>query len=606
MKWIRFKTLQKRLFAYYSIFFVTLLTAIAAILFFFYHNVTRENIINNQIQLNHAITNSINQELDTLNNFSMNLVYSNMVREHFKEKLSKAPNSPESYQDEFSEVTTLIDVILAVISSSQPAKQANIYDLNGKMVGAGEFNGQIIVNLKDRAWYEETMALHGNKYVSLLDNNQLFLMSRSEGKKHLALTRVFKNQNYVNQGIVEILQDADRFFRYPNELRSQNPNLEIYVLNQNNQQFYPYSEESTGQYYSNLISKHDFQDNQSYDVHDPQGTLKLLSYSTTDEMNWKVIVVQEKLDVFAYLSQLQKIFIILLASTLFVILIISYFVSKRVTKPLEYLRLKIRDLNPLDRPNYPPEIAEQTISSIEEIDSLHSTFVSMSEKLRKSINDVVQAREKEMDAKFLALQAQMNPHFLYNNLANISVMAEEGMNKQIVKLSENMSFMLRYISQMNKKGVKLKEEMDYTLRYLECMDIRYEENLDYYIDIPNEMDSIKIPMLIVQPLVENSIKHGFHIEPPWHIEITGKYEKDFWEITVRDNGPGFEPLVIKSLEDLSISMDANEDIPDLHIDGMGIKNILLRIKMMYRDQSYLHIQNHEKRGASITIGVRTQ
>ncbi|UFT98388.1 histidine kinase [Radiobacillus kanasensis] len=604
MKRIRFKTLQKRLFTYYSLFFVTLLVIIATIVFYFYNNVTRTNIIENQIQLNHAIVNSLNQELNTINNFSMNLVFSNMVREHFKEELSKVPNSNINYKEDYSEVTTLIDVILAIISSSQPAKQANIYDFNGKMLGAGEFNGQILTDLKQKPWFDKTMELHGNKYLSLMESNQIPTMTSNEGNTYLALTRVFKNQNYVNQGIVEILQDADRFFSYLNEIKTQNENLEIYVLNSTNQLFYPYKQTSKQQaiVYNNHINKNQLQEDHTYDVKGPSETTKLLSYSTTDNMDWRVIVLQDKSKLFAFLNQLTIVFVLLLISTLFVILGISYLVSKRVTSPLENLRVAIQDLDPLDLSNSNRKKSELTNSSIEEIDALHSTFQKMSEKLSESIEELVVAREQEMDAKFLALQSQMNPHFLYNNLANINVMAEEGMNDKIIRLSENMSFMLRYISQMNRKGVKLKEEIDYTVRYLECMDIRYEENLSYSIHIPEGMKEVSVPMLLVQPLVENSIKHGLNIDPPWHISIEGKCDSDIWRVTVTDNGPGFEPSVIKQLQELCNKLDEKVDIPDLHIDGMGIKNIIIRLKLMYGEDAYINIENHNCRGASITIG----
>ncbi|MGZ4159923.1 MAG: sensor histidine kinase [Neobacillus sp.] len=613
---LKFKTLQQSLFTYYSAFFIGFIIIIGLLLFMYFVNFTKSNVSEQQKQLSTSIVNFLDQEITKVNNFSMNIVYSNLVKEHFNHDLSpityqkgnQNSNTPEMYTN----VTTLINVIMTIISSSETARQANIYDFNGNMVGAGDFNGELSVDLKKEPWYKETLKKDGWKYISLLDGNDLppQLRNSKTNKKFISLTRVYKNSNYVSQGIVEIQQDCDTMFKYLNDLTRGNHNLKIYVIDSEGNFFYPYTgdkENKEGIYYKNLIKQKQLIPKTTNQITNPINHSKqLMTYSTLESTGWTIIITQGQTALFSYLNQLTKIFILVIFITLLLILIISYTVSKRVTSPLENLQRAIRkmDLDDLSKKDIPS--VKKDSGSIGEIDALNIAFNRMNQKLAQSFNEVLAARSQELDAKFLALQSQMNPHFLYNNLMNISVMAEEGMNNQIITLCDNIAFMLRYISTQNKKGVPLSSEIDYTKRFLDCMKIRYEENLTYHVDIPNQMNDIIVPMLIVQPLVENSIKYGLNTSPPWTISIKGEIENNQWRVTITDNGPGFDPSVINELDHFMESTNDFLHIPDLQINGMGLKNIYIRLKLMYQKDTFFKIQNNGNTGVSVSIGGKLQ
>ncbi|MBA4493824.1 sensor histidine kinase [Paenactinomyces guangxiensis] len=609
---LKFKTLQQKLFAYYSAFFIGFIIIIGLLLFIYFVNYTKNNVSAQQKQLSTSIASFLDQEITKMNNFSMNIVYSNIVKEHFNHDLSPityqksnlSSHTPEMYKN----VTTLIDVILSIISSSETARQANIYDFNGRMVGAGYFNGELSVELQKKPWYAETMKKDGSKYISMIKSHDLppQLQNSKRDQKFIALTRVYKNSNYTSQGIIEILQDCDKLFKYLNDLRKTNANLKIYVIDSDGNFFYPYNsdeDKKEGIYYKNLITMQRLGPETTHQITSPvTHDHQLMTYAVLDQTGWTVIITQSQKELFSYLDQLSKIFFLLTLITLLFILIISYMLSKKMTLPLKRLQKAIRklDIDDLSKSDFP--VVNEEKSSIAEIDDLNRAFNKMNKKLSHSFKELLISRSKELDAKFLALQSQMNPHFLYNNLTNIRVMAEEGMNDQIVTLCDNISFMLRYISAQNKKGVSLESEIDYTKRYLDCMKIRYEENLTYHFDIPEQMYDLTVPRLIIQPLVENSIKYGLDTPPPWSIFVHGTIENEKWRITVSDNGPGMDPSVRKQFYDF---MNSSKDIlhtPDLQINGMGLKNIFIRLKLMFQDDACFEIKNLDDRGLSVTIG----
>lgn len=602
-------TIQSRLFTYYSIFFISFLIIIAFFLYVFFTDYTSGNVRIQQEQLSSSIVHSLDQEILNMNNLSMSIVYSNLVKDHFQRNLTPAIDTDHINPEEYRQVTTLIDVILNVITSTQTAKQANIYDLHRTMIGAGQFNGQISADVKNKPWHKETMARNGVKYISIIDLLHLPLPMRpyNNEQNYVALTRVYKDRNYIEQGIIEILQDSSTFFGYLYELQEANPHLHIYVLDKDQTLIYPLdpNQQEIGIYYNSYIEDLFLDPLQTHSLSSPvDGSTQILTYSTSNQSDWTIIITQPEEVLFAYVRQLNIIFILLLLLALLLTLFVTYVVSKKVTQPLMKLQQAIKNINIDNLSSRNAYIPLENKSTMIEIKDLTDSFNRTNKKLADSLHQLLEARQQEMNAKFLALQSQMNPHFLYNNLTNISVMAEEGMNPEIVKLCNNMSYMLRYISTENHKGVSISAEIDYTEKYLNLMKIRYEDNFTYFIDISESLKEIIIPKLVIQPLVENCIKHGLNNSPPWHIHIEGKIESNKWIIRVTDNGTGFDPQVLSQLNLFFQSFKAVSEAPSLKVDGMGLKNIFIRLKHLYQEDAYMEIVNLPDMGASIYIGGR--
>jgi two-component system sensor histidine kinase YesM len=614
----RFGTLQQSLFAYYSAVFIIFSLIVAGLLYVFLASDIRHRSEDQQRQLGVSIVSNLDQEVVKMNNFSMNIVYSNLVKEHFSHYLAPAEDSEQTMTSDpalYKDTTTLIDVILAIISSSNTAKQANIYDVNGKMLGAGAFNGQLSVDLTKRPWYKETWERSGWRVIQLLEGGAL-PMPTGEGKSdqsYISLTRVYKDGNYVSQGVVEILQDAGTLFQHLNDLQASNDDLRIYVVDEQNTRLYPLSsvdDASQASHFDDvdLIQNLSFPPDTMQEITDPLNHSKqMMTYMTSQETGWTVVVMQSKQSLFASLNRMAVMFIGATLATLMLILVLSYLISKRVTLPLHRLQRIIQktgendlvsgqDSGQLFKLEHP--------GSIREMDELNDTFIRLNQQLVQSFQDRLAMKSQETEARLLALQSQMNPHFLYNNITNISIMAEEGMNEQIVAFCANIASMLRYISTPGKNGVPLSQELDYCERYLECMKIRFEDDLHYEFHIPEEMQLIQVPMLMVQPLLENAMKYGLGDTPPWKLNITGDMdaEQQTWQIHVEDNGPGMEPEALAKIMHYIEQSQEWERMPDLEINGMGLKNIWVRLKLWYGTAARMQITNKPSGGVQITIG----
>jgi hypothetical protein len=136
----------------------------------------------------------------------------------------------------------------------------------------------------------------------------------------------------------------------------------------------------------------------------------------------------------------------------------------------------------------------------------------------------------------LALQAQMDPHFVYNMLATIGIMAEEGMVREIAESVEHLTHLLRYISSGKSSVVTLGEELEYARRYLACLKVRFRDGLLFDIQVPPQLLEVRVPKLIVQPIIENAMKYAVSQAPPWHLSIRGQ-AGGRWTLRIHDDSP---------------------------------------------------------------------
>ena len=133
------------------------------------------------------------------------------------------------------------------------------------------------------------------------------------------------------------------------------------------------------------------------------------------------------------------------------------------------------------------------------------------------------------------------------------------------------------------------------------MKIRYQEDLQYELSISDELMGQSIPKLIIQPLVENCMKHAIHVEAPWNIVVKGYVTGEEWQINVLDNGPGMSEEKRRLLADRIGELEATGRFPGLRIEGMGLLNIYFRLKFTYGERMVFAIEERNE-GFSITIG----
>lgn len=239
----------------------------------------------------------------------------------------------------------------------------------------------------------------------------------------------------------------------------------------------------------------------------------------------------------------------------------------------------------------------QTLDGDDEFADIDRGISKMADKLKKSINERYIMETERKKAELLALQMQINPHFMFNTLETINSFAKQARCSEISAISRMMAEILRYNISNNDEGhVRLKQEIEHITSYLGIQKIRYGNRFDIIYDIPKELEDSKILKFILQPIVENTIKYAIQAgNDNYLIAITAEAADGILTITIQDDGVGMSAerleMVRKNLNSQNI----------LTTKSIGLKNVHSRIQIAYGTQYGVSIDSKEKVGTRVQI-----
>lgn len=276
---------------------------------------------------------------------------------------------------------------------------------------------------------------------------------------------------------------------------------------------------------------------------------------------------------------------------------VTYLLAKQLTEPIRGIQ---NSISKLQLTNLHPQSVPQYENSADELTQLGHAYTDMVERLQLSLEETVAARSHETEARMRALQAQMNPHFLYNTITVISIKAEDNDDPEVVGMCECLTGMLRYVTRSSNPQVTLGQELDYLEQYLYLMRCRYPDRFTVELHVPEEMKGLSVPKLVLQPLVENSFRHGFGSAEHWSLSLTAQVADGKWAISIADNGVGFAPETLSELERRFAA--AKGDFDQTPCDHIGLANIFERLRFRYHENAVFHIENLSDGGCRVTIG----
>lgn len=543
--------------------------------------------------------------VDSLDTASQNIIYSNLVKSHFAKYVGYAVSQSESDYDSLQNTKVLNDLLVAIIGPNTLVDQTYLYGLDEGVFGVGRDNHTRNESVKDCSWYERVNSTHGEKCIYVDKDSRLTPYSSYElGSYFLSLTRKYYNSLNVPQGFIETKKSMTQITDAIESLNL-SYNEEIYVFNDNGDLLYPYVSKDFSEAkastcksicFDDSVSKRPLRNSFLKEKSDNYYLYQQSSYS-----GFTTVAVVSKRQLLEPIRDYLIQTIIFLVLGGFAMALVSYYIAKKISNPLDliYSQISTFDISSNDLETKElPEIE----TSIIEINGLYKALIQMQTKTREALEHELQLQNREMQSRMLALQAQMNPHFLYNSLATIQALADEGMTDEVYYLCQNISDILRYISSDSDQMVFLRDEIKHTKSYLECMKLRYDNQLTYEISIPDEMMEYKIPKLCLQLIVENAIKFSTKKKGPWTIKIDGLNVSPYWEIHVSDNGPGFSEDALNILHKKIEEIDQTGSLPNLEISGMGLMNIYIRFKLLYKGKHVFRLSNNTTEGARVTIG----
>ena len=242
-----------------------------------------------------------------------------------------------------------------------------------------------------------------------------------------------------------------------------------------------------------------------------------------------------------------------------------------------------------------------THDNVDEITELGMSFNIMIGKIKELLDSKIKEQENLKKAELRALQAQINPHFLYNTLDTIIWMAEAKKTDQVIEIVSALSSFFRISLSKGMDWITIGEEVERTRSYLTIQKMRYRDIMDFEIEVEDEVSNFTVLKLILQPLVENALYHGIKNKRQGGIIIVRAKRKSENEVLleVDDNGIGFTPEKLARLQ-----AELEDDSGEIKLEsGFGIGNVNQRVRLYYGKQYGLSIRSEYYTGTCVTLVI---
>ena len=324
---------------------------------------------------------------------------------------------------------------------------------------------------------------------------------------------------------------------------------------------------------------------------DEGGESKLYTMSKSKRTGWTVVGAAYTSELLKNNEQAQMWYLLVASILLLAVIGISGIISREITKPIRSLRDSMRKVQNGQFDTHVEVITEN------EIGSLGRSFNLMTSEIRALMEQNVYEQKQKRKSELKALQAQINPHFLYNTLDSIIWMSEAGENDEVVEMTSALARLLRQSISNDQEEVELEKEIEYVKNYLTIQKMRYKDKLEFFIYVDPRVAHVPVIKLVLQPLVENTIIHGFPDSGrPGEIDISIQYtEEGNISIEIKDNGVGMSPDLVRQLN----SYDGRADTLGKTI---GVRNVITRIKLYYGDKGDIRFDS-DLTGTTVRIVI---
>lgn len=441
----------------------------------------------------------------------------------------------------------------------------NLWDMNHNyedMVNSTVVASEFSLDFKKDFDYETYLLIVGNKTVE-----------ESE------LDSMIEEAERIVAGLEEITEAEDNIARL-DSVNKYLSNLRIYV----------------DRIEENLQKESRYEDNMEIWENDVQIVTSLVGDTMSQYIYYEVRGIQQSRAAYqTFFMNLVRFSLLGMGLLLLLVIILSYYIPRSITMPITRIS---RVTDQVAKGNLSVRAAAESGA---EARMLSDSLNAMIDKINELLDQVTTEQIRLRKAEFELLQAQINPHFLYNTLDTIVWLAEAGDQKRVVSMVGNLSDFFRTSLNQGKDIISIREELAHVRSYLEIQQVRYQDILRYEITVPEDLYEYKIPKITIQPLVENALYHGIkNKRGQGTITITGERSENGFVLYVRDNGIGM------TQERLN---EVRAGIQKLSYTGKeiyGLYNVNERIRLNFGETYGISIESTYGEGTCVSISLPDQ
>ncbi|SFE84516.1 two-component system, sensor histidine kinase YesM [Paenibacillus catalpae] len=443
-------------------------------------------------------------------------------------------------------------------------------------------------NIPSMSWYKQAMDSETNRaYQSFLLSNSERGYDMDPSRSFMAYHRVLRSiSTRAPQAVVSFYYNTNTIDNIIKDI-PQNKGQHLFFLSPDNVPFVldekPFYQSMVDSgLLKQLTADGSSKDGLTWDS--PEESKYLVVYNVGEQEGWRLVKPIPYKELYTAAKTTRNLnFLIGLLFLLLAVILITYF-SNAVTKPLKFLSQQMKRFSTGDFE------ASTEVVGRDELAYLSRQFNQMVSQTNELINERYKMKLVEKNAILKALEAEINPHFLYNALQAISTKALKAERFDIADMVDALALTLRYCIS-GKDIVRASEELLHIERYMSLQKARFGGRLQLITDWDEELKELELPKLSLQTLVENAIKHGVEmVSSTVTIRISARAAGGHAFIIVSDNGPGFAPGRLKEVLG-SFEGDWNEQKEEER--SVGLVNLNTRLKLLYGTSSQLVIRTSQ-------------
>ena len=423
--------------------------------------------------------------------------------------------------------------------------------------------------------------------LSEKNDNEIYWFAEEAARKVYLVRRMPLLEDLKSEGYLYIEVDYDLLFDMFSQMES--GKYGIVIFNEEGKEIYSFNSFNNDKYSLDAgtvygtINVEEEKPKKSYKIKSDNISYTIVKKET--KQGWTAAIYKPDSVINTSIRSIISIVIIVSLVCIIISSVISTLISRKFVGTLENMT---DNMKAVEAGDYEVKIHSD---SVDEVGTLIRGFGNMVERINTLINEVYKGKLSQKEAEMKALQAQINPHFLYNSLSLINWKAIEAKQPDISKITLLLSKFYRTSLNKGKNITSIKDEISNIQSYIDIQLMMHDDGFDVEYDLAPDIMDYSIPNLLLQPLIENAIDHGIDMNTDRSgvIKVSGKmYEESKIMITVSDNGIG-------------MPKETADQILTGNSKGYGVKNVNERIKHFYGDEYGITVESTEGEGTDIII-----
>lgn len=450
---------------------------------------------------------------------------------------------------------------------------------------------------EDPEWVHSLNNVNKNDFM-LLPTSKVKQLNGQEKQVVSLVRHIYKIPQRDRIGSVKIDINVEVFEKLleMDNVQELEEHMRILVLDDNQSVIYDHQKELIGQSNIGLSLTNTKNDKPEDGTLSWQSNSYLYANDYSDFTKWNTVILLDNEFIIYERNQILLFIGVSGLIAISVIGVISYLLSYNITKPFNGMIKIMRKVEKGDLTD------RMNLTGHPEMDVLTRVYNRMLDSINKLITEVYEASITEKNAKISALQAQINPHFLYNTLNVMKSISRVKGVEEVAEISESLSDLFKYSMKDLDRTVTLQEEVTHIENYMRIQQHRFRDRFMLEKEISPEAKQTFIPKLLIQPIVENAVNHGLKdIKKGGTIRLKAFLKEADLVIEVRDNGRGMSPDTLKYVKD-KISRNRIGS----SMAGIGLNNIAQRLRLIYGYRYQMNIESNESKGTVVTIVLPSQ